>query len=79
MLGGPPTAAEVTKEQPFTVRFFASETLRVCQEACRMKRDGSSIALTAVHSALVTLGTRNARPHEIEQRVRRRWRYADVC
>jgi hypothetical protein len=43
-----------------------------------MKRDGSSIAVTAVHSALVTLGTRNAQPHEIEMRVRRRWRYADV-
>jgi len=70
-LGGPPTAAETTKAQPFTVRFFASETLRVSQEVVE-PRD-AELALTSLQSALITLGAQAAPPHEPGQRVKRRW------
>jgi hypothetical protein len=70
-LGGPPTAAETTKAQPFTVRFFASETLHVSQEVVE-PRD-AELALTSLQSALVTLGAQAALPHEVVQRVKRRW------
>jgi len=70
-LGGPPSAAEVTKAQPFTVRFFASETLRVCQEA--FESQDAMLALTALQLALMTLGTRAPLLHEIGLRVKRRW------
>lgn len=70
-LGGPPTAAETSKAQPFTVRFFASETLHVSQEVVE-PRD-AELALTSLQSALVTLGAQAALPHEVGQRVKRQW------
>jgi hypothetical protein len=73
-LGGPPSAAEVTKAQPFTVRFFASEPLQVCQQVFDESRDGE-LALTAFQSALMTLATRAPQPHEIPLRVKRRWQH----
>ena len=70
-LGGPPTAAETTKAQPFTVRFFASETLRVSQEVVEAR--DAELALTSLQSALVTLGAQATLPHEVGLRVKRRW------
>ena len=70
-LGGPPSAAEVTKGQPFTVRLFASNTLRVLPEP--FSSTDAPLTRAALQSAVITLGTGKVLPHEIGLRVTRRW------
>jgi hypothetical protein len=75
-LGGPPTAAEVSRAQPFTVRFFSNETLRVCPECCAdrgREHDLGHLAATALQVGLMTLGTQSPRGYDVTVKLERRW------